>query len=286
MSTLFEKSDYLNSPVEAFELDSSYKYFPITSHWHYFCEILYINDGEGSVMCNNKTYKIKNGDFVIFPPQSIHAIYSDTFLKIYAMKFDMGLLKSTGSHITGFNKIFNSNLDTEHVSIITSEKSFTDINIRTVFETCIKEINEKPYGYDLCIYAQLTTLLTHLLRIWRENGFDTDRAMQFSNDSSSLNSIVEYIDANLGQQLRVEELAKKCNMSYSYFAKKFSMLYGRSCKEYIEFIRISKVKDLLLFTDLDLSFISQETGFADCSHLIRTLRKYENTTPKQYRKNK
>lgn len=71
MHTLFEKSDYLNSPVEAFTLDSSYKFFPIKSHWHYFCEILYVFDGEGSVMCNDKTYAIREGDFVFLPPQSV-----------------------------------------------------------------------------------------------------------------------------------------------------------------------------------------------------------------------
>lgn len=207
-------------------------------------------------------------------------------MKFHVMKFDMGLLKSSGSHITGFNRIFSNNLDTDIVSIIINNKQFTNLNVKEMFELCIREINEKAYGYDLCIYSQLTTLLTHILRIWRASGFDTDKAMTNTPETESLASIVEYIDSNLSQPLKVEELATKCNMSYSYFAKKFNMLYGRSCKEYIEAMRISKVKDLLLFTDLDLTFISQETGFADCSHLIRTFKKFENTTPKQYRKNK
>lgn len=287
MSTLFEKSDYLNSPVEAFTLNSTYKYFPVTSHWHYFCEILYIVNGEGSVMCNDLTYSIKKGDFVLFPPQAVHAIYSDSFLELHAMKFDMGLLKSSGSHITGFNQIFNNNLDITKVSIILNDNLFPDLNLKEMFETCIREVREKAYGYDLCVNSELTTLLTHILRIWRKNGFDTDLSLNHTETTDSLSTIVEYIDANLGQPIKVEELAEKCNMSYSYFAKKFNMLYGRSCKEYIESMRISKVKDLLLFTDLDLNFISQETGFADCSHLIRTFKKFENTTPKQYRiKNK
>ena len=63
----------------------------------------------------------------------------------------------------------------------------------------------------------------------------------------------------------------------------FHDLYGQSCKEYIEFIRISKVKDLLLFTDFDLSYISQKTGFSDCSHLIRTFKKKTGITPKHFR---
>ena len=102
-------------------------------------------------------------------------------------------------------------------------------------------------------------------------------------NTKTLYSIAEYINDNLSQPIKVEDLASMCNMSYSYFAKQFHIIYGRSCKEYIAFMRISRAKDLLQFTNHDLSYIAQETGFADCSHLIRTFRKLENTTPKQYR---
>ena len=56
----------------------------------------------------------------------------------------------------------------------------------------------------------------------------------------------------------------------------------QSCKEYIEFVRINRVTDLLLFTNLDLTYISQETGFSDCSNLIRTFRKWKGCTPRQW----
>lgn len=283
MNSLFEKSDCLNAPLEAFLFDSNYGYYPVKAHWHYFCEMLYILNGNGYVLCNDKEYSIKPGDFVFFQPQAVHAIYGDSPLQCFALKFDIGLLRTAGSHVPGFNRLFTVAAESDNAPIIISETAFGNLSVKTLFQTCIEEANEKQYGYDLCIQAHLTNLLTHLLRIWRAKGFDTDRAVQLPSDSQSMYSIAEYIDENFGQPLRVEELALKCNMSYSYFAKRFQSLYGRSCKEYIEFIRISRVKDLLLFTDFDLSFISQETGFADCSHLIRTFKKFEHITPKQYR---
>ncbi|MDE5597394.1 MAG: helix-turn-helix transcriptional regulator, partial [Lachnospiraceae bacterium] len=72
-------------------------------------------------------------------------------------------------------------------------------------------------------------------------------------------------------------------LSYSHFAKCFKELYGRSCKDYIELIKIEKGEELLLFTDSSLSEISQETGFSDCSHFIKTFRKWKKITPGQYR---
>ncbi len=282
MNTMFENTDYLSSPVEAFFFDSEKQAFPVKAHWHYFCEMLYIKEGTGHILCNEKDYDICPGQLVFFHPQAIHAIYSENHLQYDVIKFDIGLLKSAGSHITSFRQIFSGAKDTD-VPIILDESAFDGLSVRDIFRTCISEIEHRQYGYDICVQAVLTSLLTHILRIWRAHGFDTDKAASLPIESEALFSIAEYIDENLSSSLRVEDLAGLCHMSYSYFAKRFHAVYGRSCKEYIELMRISRVKDLLLFTDLDLSFISQETGFADCSHLIRTFKKNESITPKQYR---
>ena len=87
-----------------------------------------------------------------------------------------------------------------------------------------------------------------------------------------MQDILVYLDRHSQENINIEALAHKYNMSYSYFAKLFLKHYGQSCKQYIEFIRLNKVENLLLFTDYDLNYIAAETGFADCSHLIRTFK--------------
>lgn len=108
----------------------------------------------------------------------------------------------------------------------------------------------------------------------KENHTDTD---------FSFYHILEYIDTHSGEPLEIHELAEMCHMSYSHFAKLFRENYGRSCKEYITYIRLNKAQDLLFHTDYDLNFIAQETGFFDCSHFIRTYKKWKGITPKQER---
>lgn len=76
-----------------------------------------------------------------------------------------------------------------------------------------------------------------------------------------------------------------CHLNYSHFAKLFRENYGRSCKEYIEYIRMNKAQDLLLNSYFDINYIAQETGFYDCSHFIRQYKKWRGITPKQERKN-
>lgn len=283
MQGLFEHSDYLTSPYEAFVFDSNIGTYPVKNHWHYFCEILYVIEGTASITCNDQSYNISKGDFVFFHPQSLHSIFGEKHVKYYVIKFDLSLIKMSGSHIASLQKMILAAQGNSSAPIVVPGEKFEKFDIIAFFETCINEVNEKNYGYDLCIQSYLTSMLTFLLRIWRTYGFQTDEATRIVPTSNSMQSIIEYIDENLNQPLRVEDLATMCNMSYSYFAKQFHTIYGRSCKEYIAFMRISRAKDLLQFTNYDLNYIAQETGFADCSHLIRTFRKLENTTPKQYR---
>ena len=45
MNPIFEYSDTLNNPYEAFFFDAQKNNFPVSPHWHYFMEILYILKG-------------------------------------------------------------------------------------------------------------------------------------------------------------------------------------------------------------------------------------------------
>lgn len=148
---------------------------------------------------------------------------------------------------------------------------------------CIHEYNNRVYGYDLVIRSQLYLVLTELLRQWMKNGFTLQEQMLRSELFGSVQSITSYIESHLRENLKVEELARYCRMSYPSFARKFRELYGISCKEYIEQVRIARVEHFLQFTGCDLTYISQETGYADCSHMIRDFKRLRNTTPAKYR---
>ena len=284
MNVLMEQQDTLHAPYEAFLYDSCHNVFPIKAHWHYFMELIYMESGTGLITCDGKEYLVRPGDLILFHPQSVHSIYSAQEQLIYSvLKFDINNLHINSSYTPHLGSIFKSAVNDEKAPVYFPAHLWYDYPISQNFRACIQEISDKDYGYDIRIQAIVSTLLIEVLRIWRANGFDTDRVIPASPDISSLYTIVEYIDAHSNEPLMVKDLADRCNMSYSYFASSFKQLYGQSCKDYIEFIRISKVKDYLLFTSFDLSYISQDTGFSDCSHLIKTFKKLTGTTPKQFR---
>lgn len=286
MQYMFECSDTLDCPYEAFLYDTAVMTFPVRPHWHYFMEIIYMLEGTGLVECNGRSYVVEPGDMILFHPETVHAIYTatDLPLKYEGIKFDINRLYTENSYAPRLRVILESAAKSSEANIFFKGSQIRDLSVGDIFEECRAELWNKNYGYDIIVHNKICYLLVHLIRIWREQGFNTDKAVSHVSETYSIRAITAYIDVHAGEPIRVEDLADMCNMSYSYFAKSFKQYYGRSCKEYIEFIRVSKAADLLLFTDFDLSYISQETGFSDSSHLIKTFRKWKGITPKQFKK--
>lgn len=302
MNPLFEFSDKLNNPCECFACSSFLHSLPVPPHFHYFVEIIYVTEGSILVTSDSESHVLSKGDMIVFLPSMVHALYatSDAPYRYEVIKFDPAAFGAKSDSSFGVSVNFPSLFAAANAARHDSREAASDtrgtelriffsadilsaLPIAALFGTCLAEMEQKQYGYQTLLHAKIQELLTYILRFWRADGFHTDALYAPADQYDSIYSITEYIDSHLGDDLRATELAARCNMSYSYFAKNFREVYGQSCKKYMESMRLSKVEDMLLFTSFDLSYISQETGFSDCSHLIRAFREKYGITPHQYR---
>lgn len=291
MNSLFEYTDKLNAPYECFVFDANVENFPIHPHWHYFMEIVYMIEGSAILNCEEQSFVAEPGDMVLFLPHQIHSIYAvaNMSLKYYVMKFDVGQLASSVSDMGASNtaihfpSMLRAAKGNSAATLLFRSEEMGEFSVKDIFRRGCVEMEKQEYGYWLMMQSYISMLLTFVLRRWRENGFDTDKALLRGPEEENIYFITEYIDAHIQEALKVEDLAKLCNMSYSYFAKRFREMYGQSCKKYVEFIRLYKAEELLLFTNQDMNYISQETGFSDCSHFIKAFKEKYGVTPKKYR---
>ncbi|PYG87652.1 AraC-like DNA-binding protein [Ruminiclostridium sufflavum DSM 19573] len=287
MKKLFEESNTLVSPIECFVFDSQKEVFPVKPHWHYFMEIIYMLKGRLKIYSDNNVYYLNTDDIIVIHSKAIHSIYADSGEPpLYAViKFDINRLRLTTEYSPKMSLLFNTARNSEKANIYIPSEDTKVLDVKNIFKSCLSEMHRKDYGYDMLLNALLYILLMKILRYWRNRGFDTTKIKKVQNENESIHTISEYIDMHSAEPLKVEKIAEKCGMSYSYFAKRFKELYGQSCKDFIEYIRVSKAEDFLIFTDCDLNYISQETGFSDCSHLIKVFKACKGVTPKQFRKN-
>ena len=282
---LFEKSDFLNNPIECFYFDSDINKVPVKPHFHYYMEILLMKKGSAVINDNNTDFILNEGEMVLFHPNGIHAIYPENNKHIIfeGFKVDINRMNLTTGYSPKLRSIYKS-IEQKNISCRYPKGFVREIDAEILFDRCLSESRQRNYGYDVIVKTQIYSLLIEILRYHMNDGFVIDSETYADDGRYDIFRITDYIDSRLNENLKITDIASACGMSYSYFAKKFQTVYGKNCKEYIEEMRVYKAEELLLFTDFDLTYIANECGYSDCSHLINSFKKYKNTTPKQFRK--
>lgn len=112
------------------------------------------------------------------------------------------------------------------------------------------------------------------------------KAIQTEKDkpgNGSVNEIVKYIHKHYKENLTLEEIANNVFLSTSYASRIFKKVQGVSIVEYIAKVRIEEAKKLLANPHYQIDEIASNVGYTDASYFTKVFRKYERTTPSQYR---
>ncbi len=277
---LFEYIDILNQPYDIFITTSA----DAPLHWHYYCEILYVMEGALFIEADKKTEVIQGGDMAFIYPLQLHKVRlrnPDEKTKYAIIKFDIHALHIPQVYASALRKYFTMPMEADSICMCFHNSDIAGVDVDSLVKLTVEEFENKNSLYALQIQSNLCSLLIGIFRMLQNKYPEPDISV---GSQPFFFEILEYIDAHISEPLEVEELAERCHMSYSYFAKKFHETYGRSCKEYISYIRVLRAQEFLLNTDYNLDYIAQETGFYDASHFIRTYKRIKGITPKQERK--
>ena len=93
-----------------------------------------------------------------------------------------------------------------------------------------------------------------------------------------------HIQANIGQRLAIEDLARVANLSASHFSRAFKRSFGESVHRYVMCKRVELAQGLMLGTSEELSRIALTCGMSDQSHLTRWFRRVVGETPASWRR--
>ena len=94
---------------------------------------------------------------------------------------------------------------------------------------------------------------------------------------------LRYIKSNYTRKIKLTDISNELHVNPTYFSALFSQEMGRPFTDYILELRISKAKDLLRNTNIDIVDISGASGFENQSYFTKIFRKRTGQTPRQYR---
>ncbi|MFA5955915.1 helix-turn-helix domain-containing protein [Hyphomicrobium sp.] len=99
-----------------------------------------------------------------------------------------------------------------------------------------------------------------------------------------LKRVVEYVDANISEQITLAALASTAGMSRMYFASQFKAATGMRPHDYVLNKRIERAQTLLLTTSEPLVEIALSVGFQTQAHFTTIFKKIVGNTPLRWRR--
>jgi AraC family transcriptional regulator len=99
------------------------------------------------------------------------------------------------------------------------------------------------------------------------------------------NSVFDYIEQHLDENLSIDSLSAVANFSRFHFQRQFSAYVGVSVTRYIQLLRLRKASYQLVFSEnRQIIDIGLEAGFENPESFSRAFKKQFGQTPSQFRK--
>jgi AraC-like DNA-binding protein len=117
-----------------------------------------------------------------------------------------------------------------------------------------------------------------------ERIIDANNSDDVNRDEVFVQSLREYLQKHINENIGINQLAKHLNVSISTVSHKYRILTGETPGQTLSKLRISAIKNLLLKGE-PLKTIAEQTGFYDEFHLSKAFKKSTGISPSKYMKN-
>lgn len=129
-------------------------------------------------------------------------------------------------------------------------------------------------------------------RDWKEllSAFEKFSADYLSNcapaargSNPSMQAAIRYINECYMQKITLDDVAKQVFLNRTYVSQLFKKHLNVSFVDYLESVRISHAKDLLVNTQLSVSQVSERVGYANQSYFTKVFKRNTGFSPQSYR---
>ena len=102
-------------------------------------------------------------------------------------------------------------------------------------------------------------------------------------DSRRLERVTDFVEAQLGSRITLDELASAAALSRFHFVRSFKITTGMSPGSFVASRRICRSQLLLVSTDEAIHAIARSVGFTSSSHFRRQFKTHTGIGPSAYR---
>jgi AraC-like DNA-binding protein len=258
-------------------------YFDIPWHFHKEYELVMINKSTGTRFIGDNVSHFEDRDLALIGSNIPH-LYRNS--EEYYKKNER--LKASSIFIHFTKDFLGSNFfdipEMELVYRLLEKSSLaSEIHGRVKKYT----LNKLQGMYDEKPPQRLLSLLEILIRLSQSSELkpllSTGYSANNSGNTDRINKVFEFIMKNYTEEIYVQEIASKLNMSVASFSRYFKHHTRKTFSDYVTEIRIGHACRLLMENNYSISEISYQSGFDNLSNFYRHFRKIIGLIPKEYR---
>ncbi|MDR3431560.1 MAG: AraC family transcriptional regulator [Rouxiella aceris] len=247
-------------------------------HWHQCLEMLYVEQGYGVVIVDNKHYTLRPGRIFFFPPLTLHKIMiEESSTEIYRRT----IIHIDQNAILPILKNFPKNYQQlSQISLRGSEAFIADVaDIHDFLDHLfvryaqLTEKNQLDSESAICLLLTLFSMLPE------------HKSMLTVQDNLISTKIMLWIEENYTAKFSLDNLADYLGKSRSYVSRRFHHETGEKVHDYLTTFRLRKSCELLLRSPISVNDIALAVGFSDVTYFISSFKNRIGETPLQYRKN-
>ena len=112
---------------------------------------------------------------------------------------------------------------------------------------------------------------------------DDKKSILVEQIKSAIIELVHYTDEQIKVNLS-DYLSEKLDYDYTYLANLFSEVKGITIEKFYLTHKIEKVKELIVYDELNLTEIAFKLHYSSVSHLSNQFKKYTGLTPSHFKK--
>lgn len=278
----YEKKGYLVSDFRVFRLkDAALK--PIPFHYHDFHKIIMFLNGAVDYVIEGKTYHLAPRDIVFVTAGEIHRpVFTDEKkeyerIVIYVAPDFLARWQEQNAEHADLAQCFAY---ARKNSSVMHQPPGTSHDLLFHMDKLEKTAHGQGFANGLfteIMFIEFIILLNRSLYEHELSGLNN------ASYDPKIQEILTYINAHLAEELSIDDLAARAYISKFYLMRKFKADTGYGIHQYIRSKRLLLARDLLK-TDLPITAICEEVGFADYSTFSRAFKEMFKCAPRDYRK--
>jgi AraC-like DNA-binding protein len=273
--------DHLREPFELV-LKELLDECPRGIHSHTFFELIYIVTGSGRQSINGIEFDYKPGNLFLAAPNDSHVFKIDEPTQFFFIRFNSVFVQSSKKEkeLTDRLEMILQNAKHEPGCILKTEADRR--SIINLMEMIINEhLNHSLYHQELI--AQLVN--TVLVIIARNISQIFPEKINEASEEKAI-SILNYIQTNIyyPERLRSEQISRHFGIAESYLGSYFKKHANETLQQYILNYKLKLIENRLLHSNMRITEIADEFGFADKSHLNKIFKKYKGLNPTNFKK--